>query len=84
MSTIPIEFFDQIVFDRGGLAAVLQTPYRPHVSILDLIQDPDPWPHLVHYQKNRVIYVPPDEFLCWKPTKPSDCTWIVPGTGEAK
>lgn len=45
--------------------------------------DTDPWPHLVHYQKNRVIYIPPDEFLAWRPHGPSDCTWIVPGTGQA-
>lgn len=42
------------------------------------------WPHFVHYQKHRVIYVPPDEFLTWRPSRPSDCIWIVPGTLERK
>ncbi len=59
---------------------LIQMPYHRE-SIYDQLLDGTPWPHLVHYQKNRVIYVPPSEFLMWRPTGPSDCTWIVPGTG---
>lgn len=44
--------------------------------------DPEPQPHLVHYQKHRVIHIPPDENLWWTPVRPSDCTWMVPGSAH--
>jgi hypothetical protein len=39
------------------------------------------WPHHVHYRgRGTPYYCPPDKFGFFKPTSPSHCDWIVPGT----
>lgn len=87
MPLMPPSFLEQWVKDNGGWDAVLERAGRDGSSLYDIswVQDlihSEPWPHLVHYQKHRVIYVPPEELLMWRPDGPSDCTWIVPGTGQ--
>lgn len=42
----------------------------------------EPWPHTVEYAGGRHSYVPPDRFYWGERRGPSDCSWIVPGTGE--
>lgn len=61
---------------------VIQKPYH-HDSLYDMLLREPPWPHLVYYRAGRVRYVPPDRIrMHTEPQSPSDCTWIVPGTGQ--
>lgn len=49
--------------------------------MLELITG-EPTPDVIHYDVVGMAYVPPTKYY-WKPTqqRPSDCTWIIPGTG---
>jgi hypothetical protein len=74
-SKLPAEAFSDAILE----------PYRGP-SIFDLIAEP--WPHMVHYYTGgKPLYVSPKEFH-WRHGPdgpgPSDCTWIVPGTGERR
>lgn len=40
------------------------------------------WPHTVEYASGRCTYVSPDRYYWGNRIGPSDCSWIVPGTGE--
>lgn len=45
----------------------------------------EPWPHLVHYEGDKARHTPPDYYRFTRhPKGPSDCTWMVPGTGQRK
>lgn len=66
----------------GWRAGIINMPYHRE-SLYDQLLDQTPWPHLVVYHQGRITYVPPNRFLLQAaPRSPSDCTWMVPGTGE--
>lgn len=51
-------------------------------TLWDMIRDAGPTPHVVRYHRDTgVHYTPPTHFYMGRP---SDCTWIVPGTLERK
>jgi len=51
-------------------------------KLVSMLLNPEPWPHMVYYREGHAIYLKPDMF-CMRPSRsPSDCEWIVPGTGQ--
>lgn len=81
MSTMTAEQIEAVL-GPGWTSKVIEMPYH-HDSLYDMLLRKEPWPHLVYYRGGRVNYVPPDKFrMHTEPKSPSDCTWIVPGTGQ--
>lgn len=81
MPLMTAEMVDSIL-GPGWARRGIQMPYH-HDSFYDMLLREPPWPHLVCYRAGRVSYVPPDKIRMHTETKsPSDCTWIVPGTGQ--
>jgi len=77
------EDLDRMIAMCGGMAKLLRTPYEPSDFYREMISC-EPWPHLVHYQGEKARYMPPERYLFTRAPGPSDCTWMVPGTGQRK
>jgi hypothetical protein len=66
---------------HGNMRELLDRPFTPLPSILDMINDPERWPLYVYYDAGGVRFVPRDHFYMGPRVHgPSDCVWIVPGS----
>ena len=67
------------------LTEALHAPLPPQSEIMEMLHNPDPWPHYVFYRpEGGALHVPPDHFYIGEQHGPSHCRWIVPGTAERR